>query len=55
MQGFMSLVSSAGIILILLGIFGWTLFGLPALPIGVVMLVGGFAIAYLCDSRRRNR
>lgn len=55
MQSFMSLISAAGIMLILLGIFGWTLFGLPALPIGVVMLVGGFTIAYLCDSRRRNR
>lgn len=54
MQGFMSVVSALGIVLILLGLFGWTLFGLPALPVGVVMLIGGFVVAYLCDIHWRS-
>lgn len=54
MQGLMSLVSAFGLVLIILGLFGWTLFGFSSLPIGLAMLIGGFVVAFLCDPNRKS-
>lgn len=53
MQGLMSLFGAFGLILIVLGFMGWTLFDLPALPIGCIVLVVSFVLGYIFDPTRR--
>ena len=40
-------IATIGFFLTILGFMGWKVFGMPALPVGGVMLIGGFILSYL--------
>lgn len=40
-----------GFVLMLLGIIGWTVFGLPAFPVGLIVFFGSAVIGYLVEKK----
>ncbi len=53
MQGLLSLIGAFGLILIFLGLADWTLFGLPTLPLGGILLIGSFVVGWLFSDERK--
>ena len=52
MNGCTSFVIAIGIIIIIFGFMGYTIFGLPALPVGIVIALGAFVIGWFFSPER---
>lgn len=47
MDALVTIVVVFGIILVIFGFSGWTIFGMPCLPVGLVLIIGAFIFGWI--------